>query len=292
MRENVFFGECGDIRLSVVLFEDAFRISGSDEKAKGIIEQWKNIHEHSTYEIFFVTDGCLSVVTEKETVEGREAMMIVPPRFSHYAMIPKEVSGYCMYFTMERLQKRDDLLFDVVQAELAKGISVLPMGEDSRFYAARVERSFEEGGAGRERLSHLIPLLFEEIVRQLVPERTRGDSVTDKYRRYVSTMDAYLAEHYCEDIHLSDLASELYLCPKQVSRIVRKAYGCSLSELVNRRRIAAACMLLCYTETEIGEIAARVGYEYENYFYKTFRQHHGMTPMQYRQRARAEASEN
>ena len=90
-----------------------------------------------------------------------------------------------------------------------------------------------------------------------------------------------------QTIRLSDLARELYLCEKQVSRILHNAYGCSLSDLVNRYRLSAAQMLLRYTDLEIGEIASQVGYEHENYFFTLFRNANGMTPKQYREQSTA-----
>ena len=56
-------------------------------------------------------------------------------------------------------------------------------------------------------------------------------------------------------------------------------------ELVNRKRLAVACMLLKYTNLPISEISANVGYGHENYFFTLFRRTYGVSPRAYRKEA-------
>ena len=105
-----------------------------------------------------------------------------------------------------------------------------------------------------------------------------------KRTRTVNLIDRYINEHYREKIRLSDLSKALYLCPKQISRVLRKEYGCTLPDLINQRRLDLACTMLRESDADVGQIAQRVGYEYENYFYTLFRKAFGMTPGEYREK--------
>ena len=105
-------------------------------------------------------------------------------------------------------------------------------------------------------------------------------------QRYTNRIDLFIAEHYREKIRLSDLAETLYLCPKQVTRIIRKNYGCSFSDLVRDHRLRLARAMLESTEESISSIARAVGFEYENYFYTLFRKAYTITPAEYREKHR------
>ena len=74
----------------------------------------------------------------------------------------------------------------------------------------------------------------------------------------------------------------MYLSQKQVSRIVKKQYGCTFPELMNQKRMSVAVMLLKNTHLSVSEIAVRVGINNENYFYKLFKERCGVTPLKYR----------
>ncbi len=282
MTENFFRADISDIRLSVGIFDEAFSMR-SDGDYKWSLAKLKEIHQHSTYEIFFVIDGALSIVTENDTLICRRSVVMIPPFINHYT-VPDGLDGHCMYFTIERLPRSDGGVFDLVSNAIKDKVTVLPITDDECFYVTHIAQAIS-GKLIRDSTEHFIPLLFGELFRRLLPQNTPLSKETQKLRKYINTIDTYICAHYCENITLADIASELYLCEKQISRIIRKEYGCSLSEIVNRRRLAAACMLLKYTNMSVSEIAANVGYDYENYFFTLFRKTYGVTPLKYRENA-------
>jgi AraC-like DNA-binding protein len=172
--------------------------------------------------------------------------------------------------------------FKKLMDRLTEGIVSLSLSDDERFYLNKLNEAWELPHLS-DTIPHLFALLFGGIFARLLPMDTKAlPAPTAKYGKHLNTIDAFLALHYSEPIQLSDLANALFLCPKQTSRIVQKAYGCSFSELINRQRLGAACTMLQYTDLEIKEIAAQVGYEYDNYFYTVFRKAYKVTPTQYR----------
>ena len=78
------------------------------------------------------------------------------------------------------------------------------------------------------------------------------------------------------------MAEHVYLSTKQISRIIKKEYGCTLSQLVTDKKLAAAKKLLKDTDMKIGEIALAVNLGAENYFYLLFKKKYNQTPLQYR----------
>ena len=282
MTEKFFKADISDIRLSAGIFDEAFSMR-ADGDYKWSLAKLKEIHQHSTYEIFFVVDGALSIVTENDTLVCRRSVVMIPPFVNHYT-VPDGLDGHCMYFTLEHVPHSGGGIFDLVNDAIKDRVTVLPITDDECFYVTHIAQTIS-GKLPRDSTEHFIPLLFGEIFRRLLPANTPLEGKAQKSGKYINTIDTYICAHYCENITLSDIASELYLCEKQISRIIRKEYGCSLSEIVNRRRLAAASMLLKYTNMPISEVAANVGYDYGNYFFTLFRKNYGVTPLKYRENA-------
>lgn len=280
MKERLFRLSIADIRISVILFESAFCMQ-SCEGVQWSMAYLTQLHQHSNFEIFFVPGGELGIVTEDGAVTSRDSVIIVPPFVNHYT-VPRGSQVYCFCFTLEREAKGEGKLFDRVSERLSGDISFLELSEDERFYVQHLAEAIK-GVRYNEDTEHFLSLLFSELFSRLVPRSSGDRAEGGKYGNYTNTIDTYVAAHYTENVRLEDLAEELYLCTKQVSRIIRREYGCSLSELLNRRRLAVACMLLKYTSMSIGEISSTVGYGHENYFFTMFRREYGVTPKRYRE---------
>lgn len=69
-----------------------------------------------------------------------------------------------------------------------------------------------------------------------------------------------------------------------VSRTMRKVTGQSPSEYINQVRMDHAARALTTDNEPVSQIAADCGIPNMAHFHKLFRVHHGMTPLQYRQR--------
>ena len=280
MAENLFKTEINDISVSAVMFDEAFSMI-KNRTAPRSPSMLKEVHQHSTYEIFFVLDGVLSVVTENGAMDCENSIVIIPPLMNHYTA-SSELLGNCMYFSISKSPKHKGVLFDSVSKRLSGGVVTAPLSDDEKFYVSHIAKALS-GEVMRENIAHFIPLLFYEIFMRFAPSEDLPKSEESRRIKHINIIDVYISAHYAESITLSDLSRELYLCEKQISRIIRKEYGCSLSELINRRRLAVSCMLLKYTDMPICEIADAVGYEYENYFFTVFKKAYGITPLKYRE---------
>lgn len=280
MKENAIRTQVGELDLSVILFDEAFLLN--------LPEHATEQHRHSEYEIFFVLQGAISIEGQGRTVQAKApAAVILPPLFDHRT-VPHDLTGYCMYFQWEqKTDRRKNHRLNHASAQLQDKITVLSLSDEGKFYVNQLAKS-EKSDYSDGTEAHLTALLFGEVFRPLFAVGASGTS--QKIRQYINTIDLYIYQHCREPIRLSDLSKVLYLCPKQISRIIRKKYGCSLSELVKKHRISLAQNLLRETDRSVNEIAAEVGYETPNYFYVQFRQVCNETPAQYRARAKGSAN--
>ena len=62
MKEYLFKINVSDIRITVTILDDCLQIANRTNVP--VLTQMKSIHTHSSYEIFFVSDGRLSIMQE------------------------------------------------------------------------------------------------------------------------------------------------------------------------------------------------------------------------------------
>ena len=281
MQENYFKVDFADVRLSTVWYDNRFNIheSTKNEFSSDFIG---HTHSHSSYEIFFVTEGKLWVTTETETFLCENSLVIIPPGITHYTLTDDALISIIFFNTEKKKEAAAAAMYEKFTEATKKRPVVLPLKADEIFYVSHIADAQNRGIFDNEQLPHFLSLLFSEIFSRIVPAKNMSQKKSERY--YAHKINIFISKHYKEKLRLQDLADELFLCSKQVTRIIRKEFGCSFNELIMKSRIDIACMTLIKTNMEISSIAASVGYEYPNLFYSHFKKHCGMTPTEYRKR--------
>ena len=83
-------------------------------------------------------------------------------------------------------------------------------------------------------------------------------------------------------VTLRDLAKDFHFQENYLSRMIKQNCQMSFQELVCKIRLEESEKLLVQTELPVAEIALRVGYCKSNYFFKLFKKHYKMTPIEFR----------
>ena len=242
------------------------------------------IHSHFTYEIFFVAEGQLDIVTETGRMTCERKVVIIPPHIGHYT-IPKSDGSFCLLFSLERGEGGSEAVERLRQI-LGEGIKEIPLSSDTEYYIGALSRKSDQNAPAAETDAKLLAtLIFHELIELLAPNG-KGERAVRSESKHMGAIETYINANFHKKLTLSDVASQVYLSTRQVSRILQKEYGCTLSQLVVRKKLAAAQMLLRDTDLRIGEIASQVNLGAENYFYALFRKHFGASPLQYRKQYR------
>lgn len=93
-------------------------------------------------------------------------------------------------------------------------------------------------------------------------------------------------ENYMEPLRLQDVARRFGVSAEHLSRIFHASTGLRFREYLAETRVNAACAALVETEDRISEIAGRCGFSTLSRFNQCFREVAGMTPREWRKRAR------
>lgn len=98
----------------------------------------------------------------------------------------------------------------------------------------------------------------------------------------------YIREHYSAKITAEDVAKELLVSTRSLSRLFLSETGKSFSEHLREYRIKAAVNMLETTQYKIVDIAALAGYKNIKNFYKSFKKITGCNPSNYKEKKNKE----
>ncbi len=99
----------------------------------------------------------------------------------------------------------------------------------------------------------------------------------------------YIQMHLHEQITLPQIAKQADFSTAHLNRLFQQYYGVTIMRYVREQRIAAAKKILEAGPENVAEIAALVGFKRASAFCDIFRRETGLTPSQYRRKARRNA---
>ena len=91
-----------------------------------------------------------------------------------------------------------------------------------------------------------------------------------------------ISENLHKDITVGYMCKCLGVSKNLLYDTFRTAFGCTVKEYVNNKRITRAVKLLCETDMQVSEIADAVGIVNHTYFSRLMTERLGMSPLKYR----------
>lgn len=147
----------------------------------------------------------------------------------------------------------------------------------------RIEAELREPRLGHELL--LRAQLLELIVVLARAEHTAEGDPQRHRPRLEQTLNL-IHERYSQPLSLAALARHAGMSVSRFSCVFRAALGTSPLDYVAATRMREARRLLRVPGQSISEVAYAVGFQDSNYFSRSFRQHHNMSPREFRDMAR------
>lgn len=96
----------------------------------------------------------------------------------------------------------------------------------------------------------------------------------------------YIIEHLAESITIKDIADQLHLSERHLSRLFNQELGQSITTFIRKERIRKAGILLSDSDIPIKDIALQTGFSSVHYFTNVFSNEMDMPPGKFRERFR------
>ena len=123
----------------------------------------------------------------------------------------------------------------------------------------------------------------------LIIERSRqnrdqhpGRHLSRQDRVNLDAVKSYIEDHFAFDIKAEQLAAIACMGQTKLRSSFKEAYGCTITEYIQSRRLAHAEFLLLQTDFNISQVAEAVGYHHAGRFSSLFKKNTGLFPDEYR----------
>lgn len=246
-------------------------------------------HSHGFYEIFFVVDQpAYLCVAEKELVVAPQSVCIVHP-YEYHAFLPpkaphKNGKIITISISIESLyQRRDDTELDMIAAFALLDQKHVIQGDGLHLQPLLEEIIWEqqEQKPGYVHIvSHLLKSYLYRLLRELLPNNAAVGKKSNVSRELL--IERFYHTNYNKAPKVGQLAQILGISSRRTGQIIHEIYNCSFSEKLTKTRLEIAKHYLRYSDYSIGKIAADSGFPSQNFFFKVFRRHVGISPGKYR----------
>ncbi len=238
----------------------------------------KGMHCHALHELFFVKNSSLIVLSEDQNYEFKNCVVCIPPMFVHNSIRHNDFRILFSYnITSEKASDFSAFLDSFFSSKSPASANIDPSFEV--YFQQLFDFIHICGSLADELVTSLLKLIFFNIYN--CNANIEKKEISLPRDSYLVTIDSFLT-NYQNNINLKTMAEALNLSTKQTSRIIKKNYNCTLSELVNLKRLGVAKALLAKSDMPISAIVEHINFPSESYFYHQFKKTYGCTPLKYR----------
>lgn len=256
------------------------------------------IHSHPCYEFIAAVSGEFHI----ETLSGEPIKMtpgkicLIPPGLHHGTIADGEDAeklavrfSYCgrgaetEYFD----------LFDGILGKITSPI-IIDNGEKSVAIMKKLRDELCSNRlCGEVIVEAMLTEFYIETLRLICrgaenESREKSEAVVDSVHNRYYNIEMWFGKRFSENVTEEDLARELNLSKRQLSRNLREIYGMSFREKLCDVRVHNAVKLLTQTDSSVERIAAMVGYESPSGLYRAFERQLGMKISEFRAVGRCE----
>ena len=247
------------------------------------------VHWHDEVEIIYIKKGSITIYIGEESFPAREGDLFFVNSGELHFMESDDmnVEYYTLLFPWAFLSFQiEDALEREVFMPLRQKKLLLPIRAEEPISERQISAIICEVIAVNDKKEKGYQLRTRSLLLELVECFIKEDAFLQATITGTSGIQrellAYIQEHYTEKITLSMLASEFHLSEKYISWYFKEHFNISFIQYVSHLRMTKAKDLLLTTEQSVTEIAFSCGYPSVNFFIRSFKELHGVTPLQYR----------
>ncbi len=132
----------------------------------------------------------------------------------------------------------------------------------------------------------MVELLLKLILALLHHSREAKKQPSHSHRHLMRKIALHIEQNISKPICRKDIAQLVALSPRYASRLFKEYSGYSIKEYIKHTRLNKARALLIETNQTVTQIAESLGYTDIYFFSNQFKQHYGVSPLNYRKHMR------
>lgn len=259
---------------------------------------WTDIpwHWHDEFEFGYIEEGKILYKTnhhEYVLQKGDGIFINSGTLHSLYRLETPQETALCpQFFDRSFLAGCPGSIYDLkylIPVQERKQLDARPLYRENPLDAVFLEKLREGIRLGREkapffelRVRSLFSELWETVYSWAMEGREEDSAFDREEDARIKNMLSVIRENYSEKITAAMLADTVHISERECYRVFRKILGITPGEFLVSIRLQKAQELLWNTDRSILEIAMETGFGTSSYFCKIFKEHHHITPNQYR----------
>ncbi len=251
-------------------------------------------HTHACTELFVCLKDWRLIRVGEELIRMEAGdLVMVPMNMPHCMIDATNRDSWCsvqIHFRRRQGQSGWDLYRMLSRFCLTGGPRVIHgRSELCRKIEQIVSGRFPDG-SGIPALEMLLVLArFCEEGTEEPPTPAVPDSppLTNEELTRTAQLEQIINTRFSRELRAEDVAHQLFISTRHLSRLTHQRYHSSFHRVIIAKRIEVAEGLLTKSDLTAEQIGQTVGFRTKSCFYRAFREAHGMTPAEYRERMAA-----
>ena len=244
-------------------------------------------HIHSSYELYFCPDDITqrSVICGIEYEHSYPSVIIARPYTIHSMSCLEDCetdyTRFVFYFSDALISSFGKQYFPSLTTDGKMGLLFRLTPEEAGKIKSLIEVAFpREYNTKKSERELLVALILNKLFN--ICKEGRITEVGES-SFYVQEVIKYIVEHFSEKIDCSHLANKFSVSRSKLDRDFKAAIGATPKAFIEDCRLNNAKRLLVdYPEFTTAKISELSGFATENYFYRFFKIHTGITPREYK----------
>lgn len=250
------------------------------------------LHFHNYMEIGYCYWGNGKLTIEESTVNYKGGIItIIPENIPHETKSLND--GICkweyLFIDIDNFIRKEMQFHRLIPEEVIKRINnqgYVIQWNQNKSLTALVRSVMEEYREKKPYYRQAVKGYLRAFVAELLRlNEDMSSSLTLEEKRlnsYIERSVNYIAEHFAEEIKMSDVADECGLSESHFRRIFEESMSMKPLDYLNMIRIDKACELMQTTDYAMEEIGFRVGYQTPSTFNRNFKKLTSKTPYQWK----------
>lgn len=241
------------------------------------------------YQLCWITEGEATVKIDTETYKlSKNVFLLIQPNVVHATKFSELYGGYMIHFSEDFFSfysQINQFFKHIIHSSHREGPIVILLSDETAYdldiIFSKVSKIYEEGSFMKNELirSYLnTALLMAYESYEIKNENELKSNSITLYNNFIHLLE----NHKFEKKTVKDYAKMLNITPGYLNMITKSEVGKRAGEVIRDKTIFEAQRMLLFTSSSISEIAYKMNFDDNSYFWKLFKKTTGLSPKEYR----------